>query len=152
MMSKRMIAALIALPLLGACQSSSPTREHVGMTSGAVLGSVAGPQVAYRAADTGGMVSAKAVGAFLASPAGAYMDRNDQLKTAQALETAKDREVTTWRNRDTGQRYSVTPTRTYNSPSGPCREFTTIAQLDDGRHRIVHGSACRQADGTWKAA
>jgi surface antigen len=147
-----MVAALVALPLLGACQSSSPTREHIGMTRGAVLGTVAGPQVAYRPRDTDGLVSAKAVGAFLGSGVGASMDRNDQLKTAQALEIAKDREVTTWRNRDTGQWYSVIPTRTYDGALGPCREFTAMAQLDDGRHRMVHGIACRQSDGTWKAA
>ena len=37
-------------------------------------------------------------------------------------------------------------TRTYASPSGPCREFTTVAQID-GREQVEHGTACRQPDG-----
>lgn len=65
------------------------------------------------------------------------MDCNDQLNTAHALETSKNGEATTWRNPDTRHRYTVTPTRTYESASGPCREFTTIAHFDDGRHEIV---------------
>ncbi|MGZ9067338.1 MAG: RT0821/Lpp0805 family surface protein, partial [Burkholderiales bacterium] len=80
------------------------------------------------------------------------MDRNDQLNTAHALETSNNGQATTWRNPDTGQRYAVTPTHTYQSDSGPCREFTTTARFDDGREEVVHGNACRQPDGTWKAS
>jgi len=149
-MSKQVIAALLTLPLLTACASSSPSRQDVGMTTGAALGGVLGHQVGHGTGQTVATAESAALGAFLGSRLGPYMDRNDQLTTAQVLDTARNGEVMTWRNRDTRQRYSVTPTRTYNGPSGLCREFTTIAQLDDGRHRIVHVIACRQSDGTWK--
>lgn len=149
MLSKQIIAALLTLPVLTACESFSPSRQDVGMTTGAVVGGVAGPQAGHGIGQTVATVESAALGAFLGNRLGASMDRNDQVKTAQVLDMARNGEVMTWRNRDTRQWYSVRPTRTYDGPSGPCREFTAIAQLDDGRHRIAHGVACRQSDGTW---
>ncbi|HYW77842.1 MAG TPA: RT0821/Lpp0805 family surface protein, partial [Gammaproteobacteria bacterium] len=54
-----------------------------------------------------------------------------------------------WRNPDTGNEYSVTPTRTYESEAGPCREYT-IDAIIGGKKEKVYGTACRQADGSWK--
>ena len=54
-----------------------------------------------------------------------------------------------WRNPDTGDTYSVTPTRTYETEQGPCREFTMQASIG-GRPDTVYGTACRQSDGSWK--
>ena len=45
--------------------------------------------------------------------------------------------------------YTVVPTRTYDSPSGPCREYTVDAVIG-GRLEKVVGTACRQADGSWR--
>jgi surface antigen len=152
MMGKRVIAALIALPLLTACQSSLQSPRDSGMAEGAVPDRAFGPEGAHGTTQAPAPVGSVAVGAFLENSVSAYMDRNDMLKTAQVLETTRNGQVTTWRNRDTGQWYTVTPTRMYDGPSGPCREFTTIARLDDGRHKMVHATACRQPDGTWKSA
>jgi surface antigen len=78
---------------------------------------------------------------------GRSMEQNDQMKTTHALERSRDGESTTWRNNATGLRYSVTPTRTYEGEAGArCRDFTTAAQMD-GRDEVVHGTACKQADG-----
>jgi len=43
----------------------------------------------------------------------------------------------------------LTPIRAYDTAGGPCREFTTEA-LIGGRRETVYGTACRQADGSWK--
>jgi surface antigen len=96
-------------------------------------------------------IGGAALGAFLGSKIGATMDRKDQLQTAQALETLKNGQSTSWRNPDTGQRYTVMPTRTYEGASGPCREFSTVAEIN-GHRELVSGTACRQADGTWRTA
>ena len=45
---------------------------------------------------------------------------------------------------------TVTPTRTYDASSGPCREYTMDATVD-GKRDKVQGTACRQPDGTWKS-
>lgn len=113
------------------------------MATGAVLGSGDGQAVAT--------IGGAALGAFLGSRIGSKMDQNDQKNTAEALETSREDSATTWRNPDTGQTYSVTPTYTYQGAAGPCRHFRTVTQID-GLEEVVQGTACKQQDGTWKAA
>jgi surface antigen len=57
--------------------------------------------------------------------------------------------TSTWRNPDTGHYGEITPTRTWETPSGPCREFQQTIYIDGQAHEGV-GTACRQPDGTWK--
>jgi surface antigen len=128
-----------------------PRKEDIGMAAGAILGGVLGHQIGSGTGRTVATVGGVALGAFLGSRVGARMDRNDQLKTAHALETSRNGEASSWRNPDTGQHYTMMPTRTYEGASGPCREFTTVTEID-GHREVVRGVACRQADGTWKAA
>jgi len=150
MKRKHLVATLLALPLLGACETA-PSKADIGMATGAVLGGVLGHQVGSGSGRTIATVGGAALGAFLGSRIGRNMDQNDQRKTAEALESSPSDHPTTWRNPDSGQSFSVTPTRTYASPSGPCRDFTTVTEID-GREEVVHSTACRQPDGTWKAA
>jgi surface antigen len=149
---KRTIAVALAFAVLGGCESiEPPSKQSIGMATGAVLGGVLGHQIGHGAGQTIATIGGAAVGGFLGSRVGGSMDRNDQLKTAHALETSNTGHPTTWLNPDTGQRYTVTPTRTRASASGPCRDFTTVAEIDGSRQH-VQGTACRQADGTWKAS
>ena len=73
----------------------------------------------------------------------------DKLKAAQALESTPTGQATTWKNPDTGASYTMTPTTTVESPAGPCRDFTVNGNVD-GKAETVTGTACRQADGSWK--
>lgn len=147
-MRKRLVLGLVALPLLGACESYFASKPEI---TGGVLCNVLGRQVI----DDAGPAAAKSDGVRLATFLGRRIGREvyliDELKTAEALESSCDGHVTTWRNTNTGQRYSVTPTQTYRLQSGRCRDFTTATE-DEGRERVIHGKACRQPDGTWKAA
>jgi surface antigen len=147
---KPFVALIVALPLLGACESN-PSKQDIGMATGAILGGVLGNQVGHGAGRAVATVGGAALGGFLGSRLGGRMDREDQLKASGALERSRDGLSTSWRNPNNGQIYSVTPTRTYDGASGPCREFTTTTDID-GREEVVHGTACRQPDGTWKAA
>jgi surface antigen len=143
-----LVAALIAVACLGGCETN-PSKQDIGMVTGAVLGGVLGHQIGSGSGNTVATIGGAALGAFVGSRIGQSMDRDDQLKTAQALETAPDNRATTWRNPNSGQSYSVTPTQTYGSSTSPCRDFTTTTQFE-GREEVVHGKACRQPDGTWK--
>jgi uncharacterized protein YcfJ len=111
MSCKHLVTALLALVFLGACESN-PSKEDIGMATGAVLGGVIGHQFGSGSGNT---------------------------------------IATTWKNPNTGQNYTVTPTRTYEGASGPCREFKSTTVID-AREEVVHGTACRQPDGSWKAA
>jgi surface antigen len=79
------------------------------------------------------------------------MDDSDRYRAGQALESTPSQQTSSWENPDTGNRYEVTPTRTYYDDTRPCREYTTEAWID-GRRETVRGTACRLDDGTWQAS
>ena len=89
------------------------------------------------------------VGASIGSTIGKYMDEQDRMRTVDILETRRTNTSTTWVNPDTNNTYTVTPTRTFAVAEGPCREFTLDAQIG-GKSEEIYGTACRQADGSWK--
>jgi surface antigen len=148
MIRKNLVAVLLALPFLGACEWYLASTQDI---SGGVVCNVLGHQVVDRSGRAAATNEGVALGAFLGSRIGHTVYLIDELKTAEALESACDGHATTWRNTDTGQRYSVTATQTYQRQSGRCRDFTTVTE-NRGREQIVHGRACRQPDGTWRAS
>ena len=150
-MSRKSIAVSLTALFLAGCGSNPPSNENVGMVGGAVIGGVLGNQVGHGAGRAIATIGGAALGGFIGSRIGRNMDENDHRKAAQALETSPDNRASSWKNPNTGQNYSVTPKRTYEGASGPCREFDTTTDIE-GRKETVHGTACRQEDGTWKAA
>ncbi len=134
---------------LAAC-TTTPTQEQQGMVIGGVIGAVIGSTVGGGR----GQVIATAVGTLIGAIAGGSIGRRldelDRLKTGHTLETVRTGVSSEWVNPDTGYEYTVTPTRTFESDSGmPCREFTIDADIG-GKTEQVYGTACRQADGSWK--
>lgn len=145
--------ALILLPLLAAlavpgCGTYGP-HEGAGSVIGGVLGGVLGAQVGKGHGRTVAIIAGALAGAAIGGTVGKHMDDSDRSRVAQTLEGVRTGVPVAWRNPDTGIQYSVTPTRTYDTSAGPCREFTTEA-LIGGKREIVYGTACRQPDGSWK--
>ena len=146
------LAVLIALTVFvsGCASHQIPSRETQGAVAGGVIGGVLGASIG----DGDGRVIATAAGTLLGSLFGAHVGRQldelDRYRAGQTLETARTGTSQRWVNPDSGVKYGVTPTRTYDSGHGtPCREFTMDAEIG-GKTEQVYGSACRQADGTWK--
>jgi surface antigen len=145
--------AFIVIPLVAAlgvagCANNGPN-EQAGTIIGGVLGGVLGAQVGKGHGRTAAIIAGSLVGAAIGGSVGRTMDDNDRRKVAETLEGVRTGVPNTWHNPDTGAQYSVTPTRTYDTASGPCREFTTEAIIG-GKREKVYGTACRQADGNWK--
>ncbi len=118
------------------------------MIIGGVLGGVLGKQVGKGHGNIAAIIVGTLVGAQIGGSVGRSMDETDRLKTAQTLETVRTGVSTAWRNPDSGNEYAVTPTRTFESASGPCREYTVDARVG-GQPEQVYGTACRQPDGSW---
>ena len=133
---------------LAAC-SDQPTKQDIGTVTGGVLGGVLGAQVGRGTGRDVAIIAGTLAGAYLGSSIGKSMDETDRLKTAHAMESNPTGRASTWRNPDTGNTYTVVPTRTYDTAAGPCRDFTTKAIIG-GKEETVYGKACRQSDGTWK--
>jgi surface antigen len=146
---KRIVTAGILAVTLAGC-AAPPTQEQAGMVIGGVLGGVLGSQVGGGHGRTAATIIGSIAGAVIGGLVGRSMDDTDRLKTAHALESVRTGVPSTWRNPDSGNQYTVVPTRTYDTGTGPCREYTIDARVG-GKPEKVYGTACRQADGSWRA-
>ncbi len=152
MKSISIVSTILALSLvITGCQTTSGPNEQAGMVIGGVLGGVLGKQVGKGDGNTAAIIVGSLLGAHIGGSVGRSMDDTDRIKTAHSLENVRTGVSTTWQNPDTGNQYAVTPTRTYETGSGPCREYVVDAIVGGGKEEKVYGTACRQADGSWKA-
>lgn len=148
----KLFFASLCLVLLSACM----TKQQVGSVVGSVAGGVLGSKVGAGTGRVAATIAGSALGGILGGNIGRSMDQADQQRTQAALESTPTGNSTEWQNPDTGNRYSVTPTKTYyqgnsESTSPPCREFTSEAWIE-GERQTLTGVACRQPDGTWKSS
>lgn len=152
--SKPIIAVLLCASL-AACEQGRE-KETLGTIVGAGLGGLVGAQVGGGKGTLAAVAIGTLAGAWAGNELGKSLDKADKLyaqRTAQdALEYNKTGQVSTWRNPDSGHSGTVTPVSTYRSDAGTdCREFESTIYVD-GKQEVGKGTACRQADGTWKIA
>ena len=150
-MKKLMLVGLVSLPLLGGCATKMQTGTALGALTGGALAYGLGQDSSKKELWT---VLGIGLGAMIGQSIGQQLDERDQYLMAQtfefAMEKAPTNERAQWENPDTGVGGSVTPTKTYSTTQGtPCREFTTTVSIG-GQTEKAYGTACRQADGSWK--
>ncbi|MFO7593228.1 MAG: glycine zipper 2TM domain-containing protein [Pseudomonadota bacterium] len=141
------IVLLMSLALAG-CATQGP-REESGMVIGGLLGGLLGAQADDRRLRPIAIIAGTLIGSSIGGSIGSYMDETDRLRAGQTLETVRTGVSSSWRNPDNGVQYQFTPTHTYETAQGPCREYTMEA-LIGGRREQVYGTACRQPDGSWQ--
>lgn len=149
-MNKFVLTIFLAFVVATTGCAQQITKRDAGLGIGAVTGALLGNTVGKGHGREVATVAGAIAGAYLGSAIGQYMDSVDRLRMNQALETAPDRTSHTWSNRQTGIRYAVTPTRTFDREA-PCREYTTQAVIG-GRTETIYGTACRQPDGSWQVS
>lgn len=142
-------AVLVTALGLTGCQTPI-TQEQSGMVIGGLLGGVVGSQFGQGSGRTAAVILGTLTGVAVGGAVGRSMAERDRYMTAQALETVRTGVPSQWVNPDTGNRYTVVPTRTYGNDDGPCREYQVNAVIG-GRPEQMWGTACRQADGSWRA-
>lgn len=142
-------ATLAAAIAAAGCATYQGSQEQAGMVIGGVLGGVLGSEVGGGHGQTAAIIAGTLAGAAIGGAIGHSMDEVDRMRTAQTLETVRTGVPAQWRNPDTGNQYTVVPTRTYETSTGPCREYTIDAVIG-GRPEKVYGTACRQPDGSWR--
>ena len=143
----RIIVMACTVFLLSAC-STAPTKQDQGVIIGAIAGGILGHQVGGGSGQVLATIVATMAGAAIGGSIGRTMDETDRQNTNLALENVRTGVPSAWVNPDSGYEYVVTPTNTYDSDSGPCREYTMDATIG-GETEQIYGTACRQADGSW---
>ena len=145
-------AILIINLFLVACGGGMPSKQTTGAVIGGLGGGIAGSQIGSGRGRDVAMVVGTLLGAAIGGAIGSSMDQTDVLRTQNALTYNRIGQAEVWQNPDTQAQYTVTPTRTFknNSSQDYCRDYTTVAVIN-GKREELHGTACRQSDGTWKA-
>jgi surface antigen len=146
-MKKLLTMSLMGSVLLAGCGPMN--NEGVGTLTGGVVGGLIGSQFGGGSGKVAAAAGGALLGAFLGGKIGRTMDRQDQIEMQMALETAPTGTPKRWVNPNNGNRYVVTPRRTYYVEQQPCREYVTSAVIG-GKTEKIYGTACRQADGSWQ--
>ena len=146
--------ALATMITLSACAGGQVDKQTMGTLIGAGLGGLAGSQVGSGSGKLAAVGVGVLLGGLLGSEVGKSLDKADQAYLANnaqsTLETAPTGMSSSWVNPDSGNSGSLTPTNTYASATGqPCREYVSTVTID-GQTEEVHGTACREPDGTWR--
>ena len=139
---------LLAILFVAGCASQRGEQENTGMIIGGLLGGALGSQVGGGDGRTAAIIAGTLAGSAIGGSIGRTMDSVDRANTAGALETVRTGVSSRWSNPDSGVSYAVTPTRTFETSTGPCREYT-IDVMIGAQEETAYGTACRQGDGSW---
>ncbi len=144
--------ALLGIGLMACVGASAPgPKTQVGAATGAAAGGLLG---AALGGDTEGILVGVLLGGLVGGAIGNALDQRDKRMAAEAAQRAFENNqagaATTWRNPDSGNSGSITPTRTYQGGGGEyCREYQQTITVG-GEPQQSYGTACRQPDGSWK--
>lgn len=152
----RVSLALAAILTLSACGTAYQGGQKQGL--GTLIGGAAGAVAGSQFGDGSGRLAMTALGtlagAFIGNSFGESLDRADRQYAGRAQQVAFEHKPsgsqTTWRNPDSGNYGTITPTQTYRSRNGEyCREYQHTIVVG-GRTQDAYGRACRQPDGSWE--
>jgi len=154
---KSALALSVALLVpLSSCTTMQETyEENPKAVLGAALGTAAGAGIAAAAGGGAGwIVGGALMGGLLGGAIGNRLDARDKRLATEAAQQAFEQnragQAAVWSNPDSGNSGSVTPTRTYQLANGQyCREYKQTVVVG-GERQQAYGTACRQADGSWR--
>jgi surface antigen len=152
-MTKSLVAAALAALILSGCDTGMGTKQTVGALGGAVGGGLLGSQFGSGSGQLIMTGVGTILGAWVGSEIGRSLDNADEAAahaaSQKAFETAPTGSTTTWRNPDSGNYGTITPTNTYQQNGSYCREYTQTIYVQ-GRAETARGTACRNGDGSWR--
>ena len=140
------IAVAVSAVLLLGCGSDS------GQSSGIIVGSIAGKGGSKA---RGSPPARTVIGGIGGNAIGQRLDATDRQKAAsaeyRALEYGQSGKAIAWKSTKTPTSGTIVPGKPYKQGSVFCRTYTHTLHLG-GPPETLHGTACRQADGTWRTA
>jgi surface antigen len=145
----------LAAVLVTGCETVGETvKSNPKTTIGAAGGATVGGLIAAAAGGNPAAIAASVIGGLLVGGLVGNLldDRDKRLQAeaaARALETAPTGQSVAWKNPDSGHSGTVTPTKTYQTASGYCRDYQATVEIE-GKQERASGKACRQPDGTWR--
>lgn len=140
--------------IFSACAGNTWQENQKAIIGGAGGATAGGLIASALDANTAGVIGGMIVGGLIGGAIGNRMDAADRREanraTYSALESAPSGQTASWRNPDSGNSGTTTPTRTYQAQSGKyCREYEQTITIG-GETQAAYGTACRQPDGKWR--
>jgi len=146
--SASVIAVLAIAAVLAGCGGP---RSAAGGFGGAVAGGLLGGMLG----GPRGLIAGAVIGGLFGAAVGDAMDRRDRMlaerNASWALEYVPSGSTEEWHNPGSGHGGTFTPLRTYRRRGTYCREYRQTVVIGDQEHE-AYGTACRQADGSWRIA
>lgn len=156
---KKILAAVVATSLfVSACAPDGTIggmdqNQALGAGLGAVAGGFLGGQFGGGSGKTALAVAGALAGAWAGSTIAGRLSAQDRGYYDQAAvqaQTAPVGQTINWYNPNSGAQGTITPTRVGQSNVGEtCREYQQTITVG-GRTERAYGTACKQADGTWR--
>jgi len=145
----KILVLLLSASLISCSTNTQKENTGIGVATGAVVGGLLGSAIGGGAGKAVAIGVGIVAGALIGGAIGHSMDSSDQAHLNNAVTTGKS---ASWQNSKTHSTYTVVPSKKYITVNGNpyCRKYTTTAVID-GKTSQVHGVACRQSDGSWKA-
>jgi len=149
--SKLLLAIFASITLQG-CQGQM-NKQGGGTLIGGVAGGLLGSQFGKGEGKLVATGVGALAGALVGGQIGKTMDEYDkqmlEKSSRQALEYSPSGNSVEWRNPDSGNYGSITPTKTFKESGRYCREYIQEVTIG-GEKQKAYGKACRQPDGSWK--
>ena len=155
----RKLLLIFSISLLIGCEPQSyDDSQGPKETIGTITGAIVGGSVAHDLAEGNknqNLITMLGIftGAVMGNSIGGTLDEIDRQLAAnaynKALEGSPINSSTKWKNPDSGNYGSVTPTRTFYKADTVCREFNQKIIIG-GKTQQGYGTACRTADGDWR--
>ncbi|MGL4824989.1 MAG: RT0821/Lpp0805 family surface protein [Alphaproteobacteria bacterium] len=147
---KKTLLALAAISMVTVGCTGGP-KETGGTLLGGAAGALIGSQIG---GGTGKLVAVAAgtlLGAWAGGAVGRKLDEEDRQAMQQAtLQSIQNNQSTSWSSsHNQGVSGTITPTKSYNSANGYCRNYQQTVKID-GKSQKAHGTACRGEDGQWR--
>lgn len=165
MKTSKFLALAVTATMLTACnQNGAPgggifnggslNKQDVGTGVGAIGGGVLGSTIGGGRGRIATTIAGTLLGGVIGNSIGKSLDNADlaayNSASQRALETAQPGQALPWRNTQSGNSGTITPSNYYQNAQGQyCREYTQTIVVG-GRSQEGYGKACRQPDGTWK--
>lgn len=134
-----------------ACDRSmlAGNQELIGQILGGVAGAAAGSQFGQGTGKLAATAGGALLGLLIGGEIGASLDAADAACAQHALEVAPTGRTVAWYDPQHRTNYRLTPTGTFRSGDGYCREYRSAAESGTRREQ-ADGVACRRPDGTWE--
>ena len=146
--------AVVSLTL-AACSANGPNRADTGLGIGAITGGILGSTVGRGRGRVAATVVGAAIGGIVGSEIGRSLDEHDRRLAMEAeydaLERGGSGRARVWRSERDGTYGEIVPSRPYRQGDFDCRDYTHTIYVS-GRPEVMRGTACRNPDGTWRAA